>query len=109
MEPESKFNREKEFEIIKKDLLRLYKPIIAIKDLKIKDQIFDDDIKKITERLPKSSDLINSYDETVKRLNDFVKKSEILRKESFSKIKNKYLENLKNRNEQFRLIDNLMI
>ncbi len=105
MEQESGFNPEKELESIKKDFSRIYQPLTEIKSIKIKDPECNERLKRILNRLPSGEDLKKPYEETIQKLKEFVKKTEQLNKESFSRTKNDYLQRLTTNNVQYRSID----
>jgi hypothetical protein len=105
MEQESGFNPEKELESIKKDFSRIYQPLIDLKSIKIKDPDRDERLKKLLNRLPSGDDLKKPYEETIQRLTIFVKKTETLNKESFSRSKNDYLQSLNTKGIQHRSVD----
>jgi hypothetical protein len=105
-EMDENFDMKKEFDFIKKDILRIIKPLYGIQDINCNNPDFVVKINDYINKLPKSDDLRKSYDETKNRLINYSNKIETYSKQSFAKMINQYQQNLQKRDIKFRLVDN---
>jgi len=97
-----------DFEIIKKDMLKIEKKISAIRFIKPKDPKFLEKLESYQKTLPRGAEIGPILDEVSKKLKDYIESSNKNRLSFFRPLINQYINSLQGRNIVYRMIDNTL-
>lgn len=97
-----------DFEMIKKDLLKIDKKISAIRFIKPKDPKFLEKLESYQKTLPRGDEVGPILDEVSKKLKSYIESSNKNRLTFFRPLINQYIESLQGKNISYRIVDNTL-
>lgn len=97
-----------EFDVMKKDLLKIDKKISAIRYIKPQDPKFLDKLDAYQKSLPKGEDIGAFIDDISSKLNIYIEDKNQFRRANFRPLINEFLESLQSKNMDFRIIENTL-
>lgn len=102
-------NELKEFDIIKKEVLRLSKSFEDIKKINPKNTEFIENLEKYHKKIPKGEDVEKSVGEINTRIEKFIEQSKQQRTKSFPRTFNKYVQSLNEIQKIYQIIDTTIV
>ncbi|SET02466.1 hypothetical protein SAMN04488587_2009 [Methanococcoides vulcani] len=109
MNSNANLNELEEFNLIKKEALRLSKSFEDVKKINPKDAEFIENLEKYHKKIPKGEDVKRSVEEIGRRMEQFIEKSKQQRSISFPRTFNKYLQSLNETPKRYQIIDTTIV
>lgn len=106
MSNQKPINEDEEFELLRKDLLRIVKDIGVIKTIKIKDLKFFEKLENYQQTFPKGEDIKQVIESTSAKLSAYLDKTKKQRFAEFPSIIIHYIEYLRNNGKEYKIIEN---
>lgn len=105
MSDQKPINENDEFELLRKDLLRIVKDISAIKTIKSKDPKFLEKLEKYQRTLPKGEDIKQVVESTSVKLSEYLDKTKKQRFTEFPSLINRYVEYLRDNSKEYKIVE----